>query len=104
MTSRAPEMRGADEKESIRVGWRMSGLAFEFSTHVAAGALLGWGIDYLRGKGPSAGVLVGSVCGILVGGLQFIRHALHLHATLGPPPPMSKRPGLDEETDEDDAK
>jgi F0F1-type ATP synthase assembly protein I len=76
--------RGNDEAaRTYRVGWKFVGASWEFSSHVLAGLLLGWGIDWVFGTRPWG--LVGGACGgLLVGCGQFIRRALKLNAELGP--------------------
>lgn len=53
----------------------MSAMGFTLASEVAAGALLGWLVDYLFKTDP-VGVIVGSLAGMAVGMTTFIRSAL----------------------------
>ncbi len=59
----------------MRLGYRMMGVAFQVTSEVAAGAGIGWGIDWLRGGG-SAGLIIGGAVGVLVGMYTLIRQGL----------------------------
>ena len=49
-------------------------MGFELASHVVAGGLLGWLVDWLAGTQPT-GVVVGLVLGVLTGMVMFIRGA-----------------------------
>jgi F0F1-type ATP synthase assembly protein I len=75
--------KSGTEAEEIRLGWRMAGLAFTMSSEVAAGALVGWAIDHFFGTpGSDRWLLIGSIAGICVGMLSFIRGGLALNKLL----------------------
>lgn len=78
-----PEPEHRDER-SLRLGWRMGGLAFEVTSQVAAGALLGWLIDRWLDTAPK-GLLTGALLGIAVGLWHLVRGALRLERQLPPP-------------------
>ena len=65
----------------MRLGWRMAGLAFVMSSEAAAGALVGWVIDYFAGT-DSRWLLIGGITGIAVGLLSFAKGALTLNRML----------------------
>ena len=94
-----------DLEGEMQVGWRMGGLGMEVAAQVAAGALLGWLFDRLRGSGQT-GLLVGSVIGIVVGLWSLIRGALKLNRELERRHPTSGRgrpiPPNDDGNDEND--
>ena len=76
-----PEDPGKDGRDkSTRVGWRMAGLAGETASYVAAGALLGWGVEILFDL--KWGILIGAIVGILCGLMNLIRGSLKLNAQL----------------------
>ena len=68
------------EAEEIRLGWRMAGLAFTMASEVAAGALIGWLIDWLAGT--DRWLLIGAIVGIAVGMWSFIRGGMELNRLL----------------------
>ncbi len=72
----------AETKRIDRIGWRMAGLGWEFTSHVLAGLLLGWGVDWLFSVKPW-GIAGGAIAGLAVGMLQFIRRAAALNRELG---------------------
>lgn len=83
----------------------MGGLGMEVVAQVAAGALVGWVIDWWRGTG-STGLLVGSLVGIAVGLWSLIRGALKLNRELERQSPIAGRgrrlpPEDDRDGDED---
>jgi F0F1-type ATP synthase assembly protein I len=63
----------AAEAESRRL-WRLAALGGSSATEVAAGALLGWGLDAWLGTGPKL-VIIGTLVGLLVGTITFVRSA-----------------------------
>ena len=95
----------------MRLGWRMAGLAFVMSSEAAAGALVGWVIDYFAGTG-SRWLLIGGITGIAVGLLSFAKGAITLNRMVakqeqerrarGMPPP-APLPYPDEDAEADDA-
>jgi len=88
----ASEAAGADRRRA----WAISGMGFEMASEVAAGALIGFGLDHLFGTRPGC-TIAGAILGILVGMSRFIREALRL--TPGPPP-SGARP-LEDASDDD---
>ena len=60
------------ERREAGIGWRMAGLGLQTSSEVLAGAGLGWCVDWYFGTG-SKGLLIGAICGILVGLASLIR-------------------------------
>lgn len=66
----------AGDRERRRM-WALSGMGFELASEIAAGALLGFGADYLFGSRP-VGIIVGTVLGIVVAMGRFLRQALDL--------------------------
>lgn len=76
------EAKRAEAKRVDRIGWRMAGLGWEFTSHVLAGLLIGWGIDWLFSVKPW-GIAGGALAGLAVGMLQFIRRAAMLNRELG---------------------
>ena len=96
---------GAGAEETYRVGWRMAGLGWEFVSHVLAGMLLGWGVDWYWNTRPW-GIAIGAGAGLAVGTLQFVRTAYKLNASLGPvnrPPGGWKKVEPEDEKDDDGA-
>lgn len=67
----------------------MVGVGGEFVSHVLAGLLLGWGVDWAFNVRPW-GILGGAIAGLLVGTAQFIRAAMRINAGLGP---VTRPPG-----------
>lgn len=65
-----------------RVGWRMFGAGLTVASEVMAGAVLGWGVDWLMGNPPKWGVLVGAVLGIVVAMYTLIRTAYKLNTEM----------------------
>ena len=55
--------------------WRLSGMGLELATHILAGALLGWVLDYWLNTEPTL-LIVGTIAGVIVGMTEFIRTAL----------------------------
>jgi F0F1-type ATP synthase assembly protein I len=74
MAEKSPRTSGPAADYSRRM-WRMSAMGFTLASEVAAGALLGWLVDYLFKTDP-VGVIVGSLAGMAVGMTTFIRTAL----------------------------
>ncbi|MDZ4756333.1 MAG: AtpZ/AtpI family protein [Phycisphaerae bacterium] len=72
----------SERKRLDRIGWRLAGVGTEFATHVIAGVLLGWGIDWYFEVGPW-GIVGGTSAGVAVGMLQFIRRSLALNKEMG---------------------
>ncbi len=101
------EQPESDHREQeYRVGWKMAGLGLEVSTHVLAGALLGWLFDKWQGTAPK-GVTYGAIAGIVFGMWTLVRGALKLNAQLDKRHPTTGRgkpiPFEDEDTDSNDA-
>jgi F0F1-type ATP synthase assembly protein I len=74
MAEQGPKKSKAAEDYSQRM-WRLSAMGFTLASEVAAGALLGWLVDYLFKTKPT-GVLIGSLAGMAVGMTTFIRSAM----------------------------
>jgi len=55
--------------------WRMSGMGIELASHIVAGLLIGWLLDYWLKTSP-LWLVIGTVAGVVVGMVQFIRSAL----------------------------
>jgi F0F1-type ATP synthase assembly protein I len=96
--------------EETRLGWRMAGLAFTMAAEVAAGALIGWLIDWLTGTPGNRWLLVGAIVGIAVGLWSFIKGGIQLNRLLNQqeragvrkiPPPLPLDPPPEDENDED---
>ena len=68
----------AEENRQRSIGWRMAGLGLQTSSEVIAGAILGMGVDWLRGDGH-VGLLVGGIVGIVVGMTSLLRGAMKLN-------------------------
>ena len=64
--------------------WRVAGAAFIMSSEAAAGALIGWLLDWWLGTG-TLWLTIGGVAGIAVGMTTFIRMAFTLSREVGPP-------------------
>jgi F0F1-type ATP synthase assembly protein I len=79
----AGNARRAEAKRVDRIGWRLAGVGWEFSSQVLAGVLLGWGIDWFFETKPW-GIVGGAAAGLSVGTLQFIRNAVKLNREMGP--------------------
>jgi F0F1-type ATP synthase assembly protein I len=73
----------AETKRVDAIGWRLAGVGGEFASHVVAGVALGWGVDWYFGVSPW-GILIGSIAGLAVGALQFVKSSLRLNKELGP--------------------
>lgn len=65
----------------MRLGYRMMGVAFQVTSEVAAGAGLGWLVDWYRGGG-SMGVIIGGSIGVLVAMWTLIRQGLRVSREL----------------------
>ena len=89
------------QEEELRLGWRMAGLAFTMASEAGAGALIGWLVDHFAGTGPT-GLLVGSIAGIAVGMLSFIRGAFALNKVLASQDLSKIKPLPPPEDEEDD--
>jgi len=76
---KASPTRGQDE--DVRVGWRMAGLAWRFTTEVIAGAVLGWLVGSWLGD-ANLGALIGTGIGLAVAMYSLMRGALKLNASL----------------------
>lgn len=78
-TSGAPKGSGSRESNDaaeMRLGYRMMGVAFQASSEVAAGAGIGWFIDWLRGGTNSLGLIIGGACGVILSMYTLIRQGL----------------------------
>lgn len=82
-TTEAGTARRAEAKRLDRIGWRLAGVGWEFSSQVLAGVLIGWGIDWYFEVKPW-GIVGGATAGLSVGALQFIRNAAKLNREMGP--------------------
>ncbi len=95
----------ANVEGETRIGYRMAGIGFEVSSEVAAGALIGWGIDYWLGSQPN-GLLTGSIIGIAVAMWTLIHRTLKLNRELDRKHPTAGRgtpiPYEDDHDDDDD--
>ncbi len=96
------------ETEETRVGWRMAGIGMQVASEVAAGVLLGWIFDKIRGHG-NIGVLLGAIAGIAVGLWSLIRNSLNLnreldrnHPTANIGKPLKPDEPIDDWSDRDD--
>jgi len=77
-----PGGRSSRQREDeVRTGWRMAGIGFEVASEVAAGALIGWGVDSIAGTGRRW-TLIGAIAGIVVGLFSLIRGTLKLNREL----------------------
>src|SRR4029453_2192445 len=102
---RSGKVNLSQQEEELRLGWRMAGLAFTMASEAGAGALMGWLVDHFAGTAPT-GLLGGSIAGIAVGLLSFVRGAFALNKLLAnqdlskikPLPP----PQEEEQEDNDD--
>ena len=76
-----PGFRRPSERERREqgIGWRMAGLGLQTSSEVIAGAAVGWCVDWYFQTG-SKGLLVGAICGIVVGMASLIRGAMRVNA------------------------
>ena len=55
--------------------WRMASVGWTLVCEIAAGLLLGWGLDWLVGTNKLF-LVIGAIVGLLVGMTGFIRSAL----------------------------
>lgn len=55
--------------------FRLMGMGWTLVTEVAAGLLLGWGVDWIFGY-DKVFLIVGAIVGLLVGMFSFIRSAM----------------------------
>ncbi|MSR28399.1 MAG: hypothetical protein EXS03_02340 [Phycisphaerales bacterium] len=69
------------EREEVRVGWRMMGLAWGFVTQMLAGALLGLGVGVWLGD-ETMGALFGTGTGLVVATYFLLRGGLRLNREL----------------------
>ena len=86
-----------------RLGWRMAGLAFIMSSEAAAGAGIGWVVDYFAATTPW-GLVLGAILGITVGLTSLLRGAWQLSKAMdaaGTPIGAKPLPPELEETDDD---
>ena len=60
--------------ESERL-WRLAGLGGTMASEIAAGTLIGWGLDRLFGTRPTL-LIIGSILGVVVGLVTFTRKAM----------------------------
>lgn len=104
----AADARRVESKRVDRIGWRLAGVSWEFSSQVLAGVLIGWGIDWYFGVKPW-GIVGGAAAGLAVGSLQFIRNAARLNREMGPvsrPPegwkPVEEDPPSDADREDED--
>ena len=106
---RSGKVNSSRQEEELRLGWRMAGLAFTMASEAGAGALMGWLVDHFAGTAPT-GLLVGSIAGIAVGMLSFVRGAFALNKLLAnqdlskikPLPPPESPDSEEKEEDNDD--
>jgi F0F1-type ATP synthase assembly protein I len=66
---------GASRSNAGMSLWRLSGMGFEFVSHVCAGMLIGFLADRTFGTGPRW-LVVGLICGLIVGMNMLIRSAI----------------------------
>jgi ATP synthase protein I len=67
--------------------WRLSGMGFELFSEIIAGVLVGLGLDWLFGTSPVF-LIIGSIAGVTVGMVSFIRQASRTT-----PPKGERKPG-----------
>lgn len=91
----------------------MAGLAFTLSSEVAAGAILGLVIDHFAKTAPRW-LLIGSIAGIAVGMLSFVRGAFDMNRVVSQnerdraargiplPPPLPPEPDIDTDEEQQD--
>ena len=60
--------------------WRLASLGGTMASEILAGALLGWGLDYLLGTRPWFLVIL-TIGGLVIGMIGFIRSALREQRT-----------------------
>jgi F0F1-type ATP synthase assembly protein I len=73
--------KAADEREEMRIGLRMMGLAWAMLSEVLAGAGIGWLVDHFWGTSPT-GMTIGASVGILVAMYSLVRGGLSMNAYL----------------------
>ena len=58
--------------------WRLSAMGFTFVSMIVAGGLLGWGLSWVFGQSENERIFIvtGSIVGIVVGMVDFIRGSL----------------------------
>lgn len=104
MTSGRPSRSRGDVEGEIRIGYRMAGIGFEVATEVAAGALIGWGIDAWLDSEPK-GLLIGAILGIAVGMWSLVNGTLKLNREMDRQHPTAGRgkpiPPPDDEGEKD---
>jgi F0F1-type ATP synthase assembly protein I len=86
--------KAADEREEMRIGFRMMGLAWQMVTEVLAGAGLGWVADHFAGTAP-LWLAIGAGLGIVVSIYSLVRGGLSMNAYLEQRSKRVERPGTD---------
>jgi len=66
---------GSSREDKRNPLWRMSGMGIELASHIVAGLLIGWLLDYWLKTSP-LWLVIGTVAGVVVGMVDFIRSAL----------------------------
>jgi len=108
---------GSSREDKRNPLWRMSGMGIELASHIVAGLLIGWLLDYWLKTSP-LWLVIGTVAGVVVGMVDFIRSALKAQrqstreaAARGPekaasgakqPPPKKQQDGPGNENDRHD--
>jgi len=83
--------KSATEREEMRIGFRMMGLAWAMLSEVLAGLGIGWLVDHFWGTAPT-GMTIGACIGILVAMYSLIRGGLSMNAYLeGRSKPIERR-------------
>ena len=73
--------KAADDREEMRIGFRMMGLAWQMVTEVLAGAGIGWVVDHFAGTEP-LWLAIGAGLGIVVSIYSLVRGGLSMSAYL----------------------
>jgi len=73
--------KAAEEREEMRIGLRMMGLAWAMLSEVLAGTGIGWLVDHFWGTAPT-GMTIGACIGIVVAMYSLIRGGLSMNAYL----------------------
>ena len=84
MTGRKTRARSQYEQD-MKLGWRMMGHGLELVGEIGAGILIGYAADWYFNTSPRW-TAVGAIAGVVIGLINFIRAAIRIHASLGPPP------------------
>ncbi len=83
--------KAASEREEMRIGLRMMGLAWAMLSEVLAGVGIGWLVDHFWGTRPT-GMTIGACIGILVAMYSLVRGGLSMNAYLeGRGKPLERR-------------